>query len=251
MNRMTKHYLLAGLIVACGLTLQATAQVTEELHQTYPLAATGHVSVHNVNGSVRITGWDRAEVKLDAVKRGRDQQALQEASIVIDARADSIDIRTRYPQDGSHHNAAGVEYTLSVPRGAELSRISTVNGQITIEGVAGTVRANSVNGAITATRLEGDADFSTVNGRVELDFEKFQARSLKASSVNGGLSVALPAGAGAQLSAQTVNGRISSDFDVSVRQTRSHPNSVTATVGPGGAPVKLNTVNGAIALRRR
>jgi DUF4097 and DUF4098 domain-containing protein YvlB len=246
MNRMTKHYLLAGLIVACGLTLQATAQVTEELHQTYPLAANGRVSVHNVNGSVRISAWDRAEVKLDAVKSGRDQQALREASIVIDARADAIDIRTRYPEDGSNHHGASVEYTLSVPRGAELARISTVNGQITIEGVAGAIRANSVNGAITATHLEGDTDFSTVNGRVELDFEKFQARSLKASSVNGGLSVALPAGASALISAQTVNGGISSDFDASV-----HAKSLTATVGSGGAPVKLSTVNGAIALRKR
>jgi DUF4097 and DUF4098 domain-containing protein YvlB len=248
---MTKHFLLAGLIVASGIAIQASAEVTEEFHQTYPLAAAGRVSLHNVNGDVHITAWDRAEVKLDAVKRGRDQQALQDAKIVIDARADAIDIRTRYPEDGGgHRDAASIEYTLSVPRGVELSRINTVNGKITIEGVAGTVRANSVNGGITATRLEGDADFSTVNGRVELDFERFAAHSLKVSSVNGAVSVALPAGAGAQLSANTVNGSITSDF--AVNQSRwGHANSLTATVGSGATPVKLSTVNGAIALRKR
>ena len=44
-------------------------QVTEEFHQTYPLSATGRVSLGNINGGVKIKVWDRAAVQVDAIKK--------------------------------------------------------------------------------------------------------------------------------------------------------------------------------------
>src|SRR5882672_1249134 len=48
---------------------QTSQELTEEFHQTYPLNATGRVSIENINGGVRISVWDQNVVKVDAVKR--------------------------------------------------------------------------------------------------------------------------------------------------------------------------------------
>src|SRR5467141_3155317 len=60
---------------------ESSAEVREEFHQTYPLSATGRVSLSNVRGEIRITTWDRNEVKVDAVKRASERNLLTQTEI--------------------------------------------------------------------------------------------------------------------------------------------------------------------------
>src|SRR6516162_3103786 len=85
-----------GALVA--LCISASAQVTEEFHRTVPLPSNGRVSLGNVNGNVTITGWERNEVQIDAVKKADSQQKLEEAKIEVESSSNSVDIRTKYPE---------------------------------------------------------------------------------------------------------------------------------------------------------
>jgi DUF4097 and DUF4098 domain-containing protein YvlB len=67
--------------------------------------------------------------------------------------------------------------------------------------------------------------------------------------VNGGVDVSLPAGANAEVEAQTVNGSISTDFPLTV-QGKFGPKSIHGTIGSGGPKITLTTVNGSVQLRR-
>src|SRR5581483_3916332 len=121
--------------------------VTEEFHQTYPLAANGRISLENINGAVHITAWDQNQVKVDAVKRAHDAKRLKEAEIRVDARQDSVSIETHSPEhddwDGDrHHNPASVEYTLTVPKNARLDEIKLINGALDVARVSGEVHAS-------------------------------------------------------------------------------------------------------------
>src|SRR5436309_1398818 len=138
--------ILAVAVVAAGTQYSLQAALTEELHKTFPLEADGRVSVGNVNGAVRIVAWDRNEVQVDAFKRARTREALDEARIVIDSSSGSISIRTKYPESHHRRDTAGVEYTLKVPRRARLWAIDTVNGSVEVSGVSGDVKVSSVNG---------------------------------------------------------------------------------------------------------
>jgi len=233
--------------------LAAADELREEFHQTYALAAGGRLSLSNVNGSVHVTAWDRNEVKVDAVKRARTQEALKEAEIVVDARADAIEIRTKYPENYHGRDAASIDYTLTVPKGARLDQIRTVNGAIDVDGVTGEVRASSVNGAVSGQRLEGQVNLSTVNGRVEAGLLRMDAsKSVSLNSVNGQVSLRLPPDASLRLSAATVHGSIESDFDLPIRKIGFGPGgNVETTIGTGGADVRLHTVNGGIRLARK
>ncbi len=71
---------VASLAVG-GALAQTRPELTEEFHQSYPLTAGGRVSLSNLNGKVRVTAWDRNEVRVDAVGRGshRHQDRVSEA----------------------------------------------------------------------------------------------------------------------------------------------------------------------------
>ncbi len=67
------------LMTTKGAVVFAQNRVQEEFHQTYQLARDGRVQLENINGSVRITGWDRNEVKVDAVKWAYTKERLSRA----------------------------------------------------------------------------------------------------------------------------------------------------------------------------
>ena len=122
---------------------------------------------------MRVRGWDRPEVKVDAVKYAYTRERLEEARIEVDATAQSVHIKTRYPyrsttwtsdREGRRNNPATVEYVLTVPRGALISQIELINGALDMEGLTGDVRASSINGKVTARDLTGPVRLSTING---------------------------------------------------------------------------------------
>ncbi len=249
---MLRRLALAATLSAGFVMLYARDEVREEFHQTYPLAANGRVGVHNVNGAIHVAAWDRSEVRVDAVKHGVDAKALEQAQIVVEAGADAVEIRTKYPENCHGCRPAAVEYTITVPRGAALDPIRTVNGSVAVEGVSGRVKVASVNGGLEVRKADGDVDLNTVNGRVAGDFDQLAARHISMHTVNGAIALALPKDAGAHLVLSTVNGGVKSDFEIPAAHAHHGPGThVDTQIGGGGAEISLATVNGGIALTRQ
>jgi hypothetical protein len=228
-------------------------QYTEEFHQTYPLAASGRIELDNINGAVHITGWDRNEVKVDAVKYAGSKERLAEAKIEVDAGSDFVSIRTKYPNhdhtfNGGWNDPAGVEYTLMVPRGGSLDEIKLINGALDIHGVSGEVRASCINGRMLAEGLQGRVKLSAINGRMEARFERLSNSPVELSSVNGGLQLILPSDAKAELEASTVSGGIDDDFGLHVRHHRFVGHDLRGELGGGGTQIRLSNVNGRIGI---
>ncbi|HKS97246.1 MAG TPA: hypothetical protein VJV74_14070 [Terriglobia bacterium] len=240
-----------ALVLALGVAaIPALGRVTEEFHHTYPLNADGRVSLENVNGNVHISAWGRNEVKVDAIKFAGDSDRLADITIEIDAHADSIHIKTRYPHHLFNNNPGGVEYTLTVPQGARLDKIDLVNGSLDIDGVTGDLKGSLVNGSVKAHATRGGTELSTVNGRVELTVDDANLKKpISLSSVNGGLVLNLPPDVNARLSASSVTGGINSDFQIAVHGWFVG-HSLEGQLGSGGPEIHLSDVNGRISIRR-
>jgi DUF4097 and DUF4098 domain-containing protein YvlB len=247
--------LAAFLVLAMQAHASEQGSETEEFHQTYPLSANGRVELSNINGAVHISGWDRNEVKVDAVKRAWSKQRLDEAKIKINSSENSISIRTEYPDhnhtfwnDDHHDQPASVEYTLTVPRNARLDSIDLVNGSLDLQGVSGEIKASCVNGKLAARDLGGRADLSTVNGKLEANIDRLES-PLEVSSVNASVLVTLPSDAKADLEASTVNGSISDDFGLPVTKHQFVGRDLRGELGGGGPHVRVSNVNGRIEIR--
>ena len=73
--------LVSTATIACAHAVFAATEVREEFRQTYPLAKQGKVRLVNLNGDVRIVTWDREEIKVEAIKRAKKQEYLDEVRI--------------------------------------------------------------------------------------------------------------------------------------------------------------------------
>jgi DUF4097 and DUF4098 domain-containing protein YvlB len=238
---------------------QPGEQVTEEFHQTYPLSATGRVTLGNINGGVKIKVWDRAAVQVDAIKKAYRRERLAEAQIEVTSTEENIRIKTEYPDrdqnfrsgEGRYDNPATIEYALTVPRTAMLDSVELVNGQLDIDGVEGNVKASSVNGSVTARGLKGEARLSTVNGPLQATFLQLdETKPISLGSVNGNVTVVIPSDSNASVRAGTVHGSISNDFGIQVKHGEYVGHNLEAQIGSGGPRIKLSNVNGAITITR-
>ena len=251
--RSSKVLTLVSLATVLGaLAAFAANELREEFHQTYPLNKQGKIHLENVNGNIHIVTWDREEIKVDAVKRAKKQEQLDEVKIEVDAKADRIGIKTKYPDSKprrNKNNSTSVDYTFSVPKQSRLDGVGTVNGGIEIEKVSGDVEASSVNGSVIATGLEGDVELSTVNGSVKATFAAVK-KAVSLKSVNGAVSAALPPEANADVSANTLNGGITSDFPLPAKKHFPVGQNLDGKLGEGGPAIKMSTVNGGIHLDR-
>jgi DUF4097 and DUF4098 domain-containing protein YvlB len=247
---------LGALTAFLAFTLQARAFAwdgteTEEFHQTYPLSANGRIELQNINGPVQIKGWDRNEVKVDAIKRADSKHDLDEVQIKIDSGKDSLSIRTEYARHEhtwTRNDPGSVDYVLMVPRNSRLDDINLVNGDLEIEGVGGEVRASCVNGRLRASSLSGRTELSTVNGNLEADFDRLST-PIEVSSVNAKVLLTLPSDAKADIEASTVSGSISNDFGIHVANHKWVGHELNGELGGGGTRVRVNNVNGRIEIR--
>ncbi len=217
-----------------------------EFRQVYSLGQNGRVSLQNSYGDVSISAWDRDEVLIEAIKHSGDPRRLEEARIVVEPSAGSLNIHTLYTGADAIHQPS-VEYRIVVPRTTTFDEIKIGNGGLRIRGVTGSVKASSVNGGIKAEQLEGGADLSTVNGSVEAGFDRVRASSpISLTSVNGPIHLLIPLGAGARVSASNVSGGIESEFGRPVRIQGAH--RLSTTLRHGGPAIRVTNVNGGITI---
>jgi DUF4097 and DUF4098 domain-containing protein YvlB len=233
-------------LVASSASYASVLGISEaEFRQLYSLGPNGRVTIQNQYGNVSITGWDRDDVLVEAVKRSSDPRRLDDARIVVEPADGALLIRTQYAGLDTQH-AAKVEYRISVPRYASLEDVKLGNGGLVISGVAGPVKASSVNGNIKAEKLEGRADLSTVNGQLEADFDRVGAtHPITLSSVNGPIKLLLPCGTQASVVARNVSGGIDSEFG---RPARVNGAQQLNVVHQGGPQIRLTNVNGGISI---
>jgi hypothetical protein len=240
-------------VAAWGLTGERYEEVFD---QSYPLAAGGAVSLDNVNGDVSIEVWDSDQVLVHAVKRASSLELLAKLKVEVASDGTDVRVRTEYPssrgwdEDGEQRDRhMSVEYTVTVPRFARIADVDLVNGDLSIVGVEGGMEAETVNGDITVRQSRAPAELETVNGGLEVWFDRLDdGDRIELSSVNGAVDLHLVAGVSARVSAETVNGSLSNDFDIEVRKGKYVGASFEGSIGGGGAKVDLETVNGSIAV---
>jgi hypothetical protein len=119
-------------------------------------------------------------------------------------------------------NDVVVTFDVQVPEGVRLIEW-TVNGN---------VRATAVRSEVVGFTVNGDASIST-------------STMADASTVNGNVTLRVPAGIDASVEATTVNGTMNSDFLLS----NPVPGRWIGTLGDGGSNLALSTVNGNLELR--
>lgn len=201
---------VVGLALA-GTPAPASAQdaAMRQIDETRAVDAGASVEVDVVVREVRVTGWDRSEVRV----RGSMNPEYEEFSFERDEDG-SITIELEPRDDaGRDHREDRPDpgpLTVSVPRGASVE-VEVVSGPLTVEDVAGAVSLETVNGGITYSGTSTSVEAEAVNGTV--DVRAPRSNETRAGSVNGDVIVRV---AGGVVRAESVSGNLDVRTDAAV-----------------------------------
>ncbi len=221
------------------------------------------IEIKGVNGDVRAEASSGGEVEVVATKSARRSDPAGIRVQVVE-HAGGVTICAVYPskdtgrpnecQPGGggrmnvQNNDVQVNFTVRVPAGVRFNG-RTVNGGVDAEALGSDVEAHTVNGSINIS-TNGYAQAHTVNGGINASLGRANwTGALEFETVNGGITLILPAETSTELRAETVNGDITTDFPLSV-QGRFSRRSISGTIGGGGRELNLKTVNGGLRIQR-
>jgi Putative adhesin len=243
----TKALLAVACVLAFGFP--SFANTTDQVFEkTYPLPAGGHFILDNVNGSVRVEGWDRDEVEVHAVKTSQnDPHDVDRVQIDVESHPGEVDVHTRYP-DGEGVEVA-VEYQIHVPNRVLLGCVHTVNGSLIVHGVDGGGELSSVNGDVEVLQSSGHFNAKTTNGNLKLELRHLDdGAPMKLETVNGSVELGLPWDARADLNVHNMNGDLYSEVPVTSTAALPGSRAFRGRLGHGGGAISVRTVNGGIRL---
>lgn len=220
------------------------------------------VEIKGINGDIDATYTSGSEVRVRADKKAKKDDPAQVRIEVVE-HSGGVTICAVYPDDGgrkneckpgdeghlsSHDNDVSVHFAVEVPAGVAL-HASSVNGGIEADGLQSDVHASTVNGGIDVS-TSGLAKANTVNGSIKASMGRADwTGDLDFQTVNGSITVEMPASVGARVKASTVNGGMETDFPLTIQGKFSN-RSMEGTIGGGGRDLNLETVNGSIRLKK-
>jgi hypothetical protein len=205
------------------------------------------------NGGIRIEGWDRNEIRV---------QAVVTAHARAEADAKQLASEVQVQTGGGKVSATGpasrdrewwsVSYRINVPRRNDLD-LEANNGGISITGVNGNIRFDTTNGGVQLTDVGGDVRGETTNGglTVTLAGTRWDGAGLDVATSNGGVTLAIPDNYNADLTTRTSNGGFQSEVPMTIQGELSPRRGISTTLGSGGPPVSVRTTNGGVRIRRR
>jgi len=147
----------------------------------------------------------------------------------------------------SPRNYVQIDFVVRVPAGVRFIG-RNVNGDVDATSLSANVFASTINGWIHIS-TRGHAQASTINGSIVASLGSANwVESLLFHTINGNITVELPASASTTVVADTVSGGITTNFRLTVRNYYGRQ-SVDGSIGGGGRDLSLTTINGHITLR--
>ncbi len=268
---------LAALLLAGGAA--AADAVVEESAWTehYPVTSpAAQLVIDNIWGGVRVrTGnVDRISITISERRSAPSPELfeLSKSVLFLDTRADASGVaiyvghREKHWQRANRCNDCRVDYQFDVvvPNGATVDVRTVLDGRVVVTGDLGTVSAGNVNGPIRVDGLSNCGHVANVNGPIELDFADRPASDCSIETINGDITLTVPADAGIDMALDLFNGRIVSDLDVEPvalpatvehvtdngRQAYRIEKPAGLRVGAGGPSYRISSMNGDVRIRK-
>lgn len=271
--RAFRAFALASLVLlmGCGPVVVATETRTRTVAHL-PNAA---LVVRTGNGAIDVEASAAvSEVRIEATiacggRNAAEAQSRLDAAVLSATRAAGGTLTVRADCPDPARSGDGAEVTVRLPDVLDAD-LSTSNGPVDVQGLAGLLTARTSNGAISVVAQDGDADLETSNGAITVQQHH---GALAANTSNGPIDVALADDSPGPINLDTSNGRIDAEvgagftgrvtFDTSngtltvndsfgrVTESSLGQSAGYVIVETGGSTSRLTTSNGSIRLSIR
>jgi hypothetical protein len=217
------------------------------------LPSSGSLTVDaSPNGGIEVEGAPRYDVHMRAkvVAQASTYERARQILSAIRIQPSGDRIEADGPDGLGGREGWSVSYELSVPSQMSLT-LRSVNGGVSVRAVEGRLDLSTTNGGVRLSRVGGDVRGRTTNGGIDVDLDghTWRGEGLDLQTSNGGVRLAIPEDYSARLEAGTVNGGLNSEFPLTVRGRLNR--DIDATLGAGGAPIRVRTSNGGVRIVKK
>ena len=257
-----------GLLVLSLSLLLISSAWAEEWSKTFNISGKADLKVMTSDANITVDTWDentiQAHVTTEHYKIGEGGITIRDSQ-----NGDSVQLEVKYPHHDLHFgvNRGSVDIAIHMPRQGQVNlhtgdgsiRLTNLKGSMELDSGDGNLEVNSVDGTLRARtgdghiRAEGRFDgveIATGDGHVETIAEKGSSlgSGWDVQTGDGNVTVEVPSNFAADLELQSGDGRISLDLPVTV-EGRLETNHVRGKLNGGGAPLRVRTGDGSIALK--
>ena len=211
----------------------------------------GTLKVRVWHGDVTIHGADVKAVSVTSESTPVNSAPRKDGMRVLSASAsytlsekDNV-VTLEYGADG--YSGGSSDFDITVPRDTSVVVANSFHGDFACTGVSGDVDVRTMNGDVKLGEVSGGALVETLNGDITVSVRSLaQSKPLSFSSMNGQVTIHVPADAKAAIRFRTHRGTILTNFDdkelvtrteISRHAHRKAPKGGSAEKGkPPGAP---------------
>ncbi len=233
----------------------------EKQFKFYPGGKVG-ISIE-VPGSLKIVGWKKGSVLMQAEKivyydtEENAKALLKKSPIRVKWNQTSAVIST--PKPSPQQENLEMNITLYVPADKTDLKAMVYQGDVFIDSVNGWVEINILDGGLHARSASGYFSAYTQRGDLlaEMSDSRWRGLEFAAATGQGSITLRLPETYSAAVQLETRQGKISVDYPHQIVEGEPLPPDIVtngavqllkATLGDGGAPVKLSTASGNISM---
>ena len=286
---MKSTVLCSVLIALIGLQ-NATAQKKEfkekiEKEISFESKNTNNLLVvHNLNGSVKVEGYDGESVQLvaekwigaknaDDLELGKKEigvKVLQNGDKIViypdvpnmhykDGRFTSIDCNN-YEHPPYDHN---LDFTLRIPRNIKLEVGAINNGEVIVANTRGSfLKANNINGGIELKNVTGKTEVHCINGEVKISYSENPKEGSTYYSLNGDINITYQKNLSAEIAFKSMNGELFTDFAIARQYAKTSKNEggnkgkymfeakPIVQIGSGALSHDFETLNGDVIIKK-
>jgi hypothetical protein len=256
------------------VTTAAAAAVPAQVQPetiTIPLSRPGEpmsMSIDILSARMEIIGEERKDVALTVtLSGGRRKIVTPSGAKMLSGGGSGLEITERDNRVSIESDAPPSPITIvaRVPRRAQLNLSTTNDGAITVRDIVGDLELENINGPITAANINGSVIAESVNNPIAVGLAGVAAGGATSlSSLNGDITLTLPASAKAELHLDSSHGEIVSDFELDVKPSKPRvernetrggvsvtmEDVIVATVNGGGPVIRIKTLNGTIKIAK-
>jgi hypothetical protein len=238
---------------------------------TIPLSRPGDplsLRIEILSAHMEVIGEERKDVALTiTLSSGRRKIITPSGPKMLSGGGAGLEISERDNRVSIESDAppSPIRIVARVPRRAALDLSTVNNGEIIVRDIIGDLQLENINGPITASNITGSVIAESVNNPIAVGLAGVAAGGATSlSSLNGGITLTLPASAKAELHLDTSRGEIVSDFELDVKPSKPRiernesrggvsvrmEDVIVATVNGGGPVIRVKTLNGTIKIAK-
>lgn len=239
-SRLYPSFLVAAAVAMLLLTVaRADENETSTIKFSDP-AKPGVLKVAIASGDVTIHGTDAAEITVQSdLKPDKPAERPDGLRVLTSSSSYSLTEKANvavlsYGVDSWGGN--GGSFVIAVPRKTSVIVSCTYGGDVSVADVAGSIEVKGLNGEVNLDNVTGAATVETLNGEIKANVRELAAgQPLSLVSMNGEVTLCLPADAKANVRLRTHNGSILTDFDDKVLVTK------TESIRTAGSRIRVHT----------